>query len=446
MAKGIDDYLVIKEKENGRSVEDVLSDLKESATSFEEFVSPDHVDEIKRALSIVRLPEDKKITLVNILKERCRMNIDAWQSKFNDEMRCDINKWLTENPPKIKYIFKDVLVRGIVAGLMSKGGTGKSYLELYWAISCTTGQTLFDHFVPSESMKVIVLFGEDDEVIVWQRFQWIIDDLKKQGLSIDEDLLKKNLYCICGISAPLMHLDNGNPHTTETYTWLEGQVKDFRPSLIIVDPKTHWYGLEENSNDYNTQWVNCLKGLTHISGATILFSHHVTKQDGQSLGPTASRGGSALTDNCRWIANMRLMDKTQAKNFGISNPAKYVEFKVTKNNYAELMSGSLYFKKIENGLLKQVNLEMHKFVNITSILEDILRQEKVELTIDQLVNKAAGKKIRNRIKEEVGGKVTTKDIESAINNGINEGMFEIMIKSSGRRPANHLVLKENYQS
>ncbi len=50
MTKGIDDYLVAKEKEYGQSVENIIGDLKVSATSFEEFVNPDHIKEIKKAL------------------------------------------------------------------------------------------------------------------------------------------------------------------------------------------------------------------------------------------------------------------------------------------------------------------------------------------------------------------------------------------------------------
>ena len=365
------------------------------------------------------------------------------QDKFKGDMRCKVSKWLTKDPPEIKYIFQDLLACGIVAGLMSQGGVGKSYLELYWAISCATGQTLFDDFVPSESMKVMVLFGEDEEPVVWQRFRWIISDLETKGISIDENLLKENLYCVCGISAPLMELCNGNPDRTKTYKWLYDEVRSFQPDFIIIDPKAQWYGLEENSNDYNTQWVNCLKDLTHISGATVLFSHHVTKQDSTSLETTASRGGSALTDNCRFVINMRLIRDKTAKDLGISDLSKYVEFKVTKNNYAALMPGSLHFKRSENGLLKQVNLEKHNFVNITSILEDILRHDKVELTIDKLVRKGQGKEIREQINKEVGVKVTAKDLEGAINNGINEEVFELKIKPGGKKPTYILGLKED---
>lgn len=450
MAKGIDDYLVLKEKENSRPMEDIIIDLKGNAKSFEDFINPDHTDEIKRALSVVKLPKEKMNRIANIVSEKCHIHIvvDTGRSMFDGDMRCDVNKWLTEEPPELKYIFKDLLVCGIVAGLMSQGGTGKSYLELYWAISCTTGQTIFKSFVPSKPMKVMVLFGEDDENIVWRRFRWILADLEKQGISIDRDLLIKNLYCGCGISAPLMELDGANPQITSTYMWLRREVKRFQPGLIIIDPKAQFFGLEENSNDYNTQWVNSLKNLTRINDATILFSHHVTKLDAKSLEATASRGGSALTDNCRWVANMRLMDKIKATSFGIDNSSKYVEFKVSKNNYAELMQDPLYFKKGENGLLKLADLKAHKIVDITNILKGILRQDKFKLTVDQLANRPTGKEVRERIKAEVGYKIDAKEIERAINNGINEGVFElaIRVKPGGKGQAGYLVLKENYQS
>ena len=365
---------------------------------------------------------------------------------FKGDMRCNVNKWLTEDPPELEFIFNGVLIRGTVAGIMAQGGVGKSYLELYFALSCSTGQIIFDKFVPSGPMKVMVLFGEDDEPIVWQRFKWILSDLEKKGISIDRELIKSNLYCVCGISAPLMELEGANPRITDTYRWLAGEVESYQPSLIIIDPKAQWYGLEENSNDYNTQWTNQLKNLIRISHATVLFSHHVTKLDSKSLESTASRGGSALTDNCRWVANMRLIDEKKAKASGIDVPSKYVEFKVTKNNYAPLMPESLYFRKVDNGLLELTNLEAHKFVDITSMIEDILRQDKPRLTIDQLVNKTAGKAIRDRIKDKVGYNVKAKEFEGAVNFGINEGVFKVetLVRSGSKREVKYLVLKDNY--
>ena len=104
--------------------------------------------------------------------------------KFSENVRSDVNKWLTEDPPELQWIFKDLLLRGIVAGIMSQGGAGKSYLSLSLAISCATGQKVFDYFNPSKPMRVMVFFGEDSEDIVWRRFKVIVKDLRKQGVHV----------------------------------------------------------------------------------------------------------------------------------------------------------------------------------------------------------------------------------------------------------------------
>ena len=53
-----------------------------------------------------------------------------------------------------------------------------------------------------------------------------------------------------------------------------------------------------------------------------------------SMNQASSRGGSALTDGCRWVANIKTMDHKTAEKFQVADPHNFVMLDVTKSNYA----------------------------------------------------------------------------------------------------------------
>lgn len=280
---------------------------------------------------------------------------------------------------------------------------------------------------------------------MWRRLKAIVSDLEKQKIIIDENLLIRNLHLFCGQSDPFMELNNGNPVTTDAYKRLSKKISELQPELVIIDPKSQFFGLEENSNDLNTQWANCLKRLAQVNGATILFAHHVTKVASKTLDQSAARGGGALTDACRWVANMIRMPKKTGKKFGLNNYEDYIEFKVTKSSYTKLHSKSIYFRKLVGGILRQVDLESHQFLTVIDILEGLLEDGSLDgITINQFLNKPEGKVIQRKIEETAGCKVTKAMIQDVINGGINEGKFykEGVIKPGASKPSQYLKLKK----
>ncbi len=95
--------------------------------------------------------------------------------------------------------------------------------------------------------------------------------------------------------------------------------------------------------------------------------------------------------------------------------------------------------------MRQVELESHKFLTVTDILEGLLEEGSLDdITINQLLNKPEGKEMREKIKKTVGGNVTKVRIQEAINGGINEGRFykEDVIKSGASKPSRYLKLKK----
>lgn len=263
-----------------------------------------------------------------------------------------IGVWLDTEPPPIDYLFENLLIKGIVGGIFAQGGTGKTYLIVCLMLSAALGLRSFSTFRPTRSMRVLGLLGEDPPGMIHRRVRSILGEFG----DIDKAMLVDNLRLYCGSPGPLMKLDGNNPTRADAFEWLKGEVEDFRPELVVVDPKSMFYGLDENSNDHCTQWVNTLKALT-LNGATVLFSHHVTKALSGALELNGARGGSALADGSRFAANMRQLTDEDAKRYDIDEPWRYVEFKVTKNSYVPKLPGSVFFRFTQDGALEEVDLK-----------------------------------------------------------------------------------------
>ena len=334
-------------------------------------------------------------------------NNDAWQFVNTQD-------WFKSEPPKREDLFHNVITKGIVGMIAALGGTGKTYFLISIILSAIMGKKIFNSFNPKKSMTVLALLGEDPPDEIWRRFRAITERLE---IEIDFDVLKHNLKLICGTSEPLMKIDNGNPTTTDRYEWLKIQIKEFSPDLILIDPKSQWYGLEENNNDHNTQWVNSLKDLSNINGSTVLFSHHVTKSSGGELSQLSARGGSALADACRLVANLKKISDKDAENYELDNAQLYVEFRITKNSYAPLLSEAIFFKFEQGGGLVQVDLEANKQRRIAESLRDLLLETTEEFSTDEISIRPKGKEIRQKLKNGCGA--SAKNIKSAIEYGLN---------------------------
>jgi RecA-family ATPase len=115
---------------------------------------------------------------------------------------------------------------------------------------------------------------------------------------------------------PLMQLDSvGNPVNAPGYDWLCRSLKNLQDvEILILDPKSKFYGLVENDNNHNAAWINCLESLVARFGITVIFTHHESKALAGSINQASSRGGTALTDGCRWVANLRTLDAKLARN------------------------------------------------------------------------------------------------------------------------------------
>lgn len=277
-------------------------------------------------------------------------------------------------PPNRKYLFNGHLPTGIVGGIIAVGGTGKSYLIVALSMALATGTEL-GPLKPPKAFKVLYLAGEDppDELHnrIFDTSQALWGD--KPPKELMENFFTKS---VVGEIGPLLRKDyQGNLEVSLDYQWLDETLTSLADiEVLIIDPLSKFYGLDENDNSHCARWIACLEAMARKHKLTILFSHHESKARSGDMTQASSRGGSALTDGCRWVANLRSMDSQTAKKYGV-NQKDYIEFDITKNNYAAKLNASIYFKRNSEGVLEVVDLTTYRSINIAI---ELLKQLKIK--------------------------------------------------------------------
>lgn len=296
-----------------------------------------------------------------------------------------INGILVEEPPPAEEILtyngQAVLTRGIVGGVMAAGGTGKSFLLLQLANVLADGTGL-GPLKAAKEFKVLFIAGEDPQEEIERRLWKIGHGDFPLGLHVAS---------VMGRVGPLMQLQDRNPVLSYWFGWLRQTIQSHNGlDVLIIDPKSRFYGLDENSNDHATQWIAALESLSEEFNITILFSHHVSKQRSDSMNQHMSRGASAIVDGCRWVAGMTRLSEDSAKRYDISDHRAYVEFDVTKSNYAAQLPAKFIFKRTENGLLEYAALESDRRSGIKKLLHEELMVHSGEFSRRDLIRKNKG--------------------------------------------------------
>ncbi|WP_028313221.1 AAA family ATPase [Desulfatibacillum aliphaticivorans] len=340
----------------------------------------------------------------------------------------DIASILAVEPLPVEAILKygkDVfLPRGIVGAIMATGGTGKSFFLLQLAMGLARGQGL-GPLKPPNPMKVLVLAGEDPEAELHRRLWTIGRGQFPDGL---------HAFSVAGIVGPLMELQENNPERSQWYYWLDQTIEKHMPlDLAILDPKSRFYGLNENDNDQATQWVSALESLVvKYKGLTILFAHHTSKQNAEKQTQHAGRGASAIVDGIRWAASMTGLEESKAKKYGVGNPKDYVEISVTKSNYAPKPNTEFYWKRGQGGALKYVSLEEIRLDVMARELVGIIIDKGLKLSRRDIEREDNGKALADAIKEKYKTFSRRDDSNSVVNHAIKKGWLEEVKVPTGR--------------
>jgi phage/plasmid primase-like uncharacterized protein len=318
--------------------------------------------------------------------------------------------------PPVEYIFnyedQGLIPKGVVGVLCAAGGTGKTFWLLSLAYAGAAGGN-FGPISAPKPIKTLVLVAEDPQ-----------DELDRRLWNIGKGQFPEDLHAgsIYGEVGPLMRLDGNVPVRADGYYWLEQTIQNHPGmELLILDPKSRLFGLNENDNDHCTQWIQSLEYLAKQYGLTILFSHHTSKEEGGKISQNMGRGGSAIVDGCRWQAGLVRMDGKTADHFGIDTPRDYIVFDAPKSNYAADLPGQIYFRRGNQGVLEFVDPAKVRLRSVADALLAMLRSDPKSYTRRQLERGDQGKDLVDELKEHIPSFKRTTDTKKAIDMLLESG-------------------------
>lgn len=334
--------------------------------------------------------------------------------------------WLVKKPPPMEYILyldgKPLMPKGVVGALSATGGVGKTFFLMSLAAAMAAGKS-FGPITAPRGLKVLCIFGEDDQDEVGRRF-W----------EICKGKFPKNLHAasVYGDVGPLMKMDGKNAVKAPGFYWLDNTLRA-HPGLdmLIFDPKSRFYGLEENSNDHGNAWISCLETLRMRHDTNILFSTHTSDANANKLSQTMNRGASSIVDGCRWGAGMIVMDKGTADRYAIPDPYNYVIFDAPKSNYTAMQAAPIYFKRGPGGILEHTILKNDRMADFATELYRLLDEDGGLYSIRELDKEDCCKHIIQVLKTNCPS-FERKEIKTVWEHMVEKGMAKVVNAGSGR--------------
>jgi len=251
---------------------------------------------------------------------------------------------LREPPEPLDWLVDGILIKAMVAGLTAPGGTGKSFLMLQMLYHMAWGVD-WGPFRPTRPLRSLILAGEDNQRVINMRLWRIGSGRYPCGYHVTS---------VAGRCGPLMEADRYGPaEKSKWWTWLDRTLDLYQDlDILVLDPRSRFYGLDENNNDLATQWSSAVEELIKKHGCAIWTPHHVGKQAaGAELGAGRARGASAFHDACRMVLDMGGIDEKEARKFGCSRK-EIVKLDMVKNNNAPGWNEPVYFRRGEYGILE----------------------------------------------------------------------------------------------
>lgn len=334
---------------------------------------------------------------------------------------------LRARPAPLDFIFRfneqGLIPRGVVGVLTATGGTGKTFFLLSMAMAGASGGN-FGPINAPKPLTTLVIVGEDSQ-----------DELDRRLWDIGRGKFPDKLHAasVYGEIGPLMRMEGANPVLADAWYWLDDTIANHPGlDLLILDPKSRFYGLNENDSEHATQWIQCLETLSKKYGVTILFSHHTSKDTAGVISQNMSRGSSAIVDGCRWQAGLVRMDAKTAERFCIDNPRDYVLFDAPKSNYAADLPAAICFKRGECGVLEYCEPGCEIRNEMAEALLEMLTNDTTKYSRRDLIDQVTGRDVARDMKAKFPGFVRSKDMKNTIDHLMKtKRLFEVASGTDG---------------
>ena len=193
---------------------------------------------------------------------------------------------------------------------ISAGGTGKTTVALYEAITLALGRELWGR-TPDREIKTAIVTREDTREILVARAREIM-----KAMSLDADCVRRvisNLIVVdlsyVGFRVSRVVDDVVHPHT-EALDWLVNMLRAFSPDWLIMDPLVSFGVGEQRVNDAEQGLIEAMRILRNEFDCCVEGIHHSGKANARekALDQYAGRGGSALADGARMVCVMQPLE------------------------------------------------------------------------------------------------------------------------------------------
>jgi|PlaIllAssembly_1097288.scaffolds.fasta_scaffold02609_2 hypothetical protein len=274
----------------------------------------------------------------------------------------DVRRVLEQPPPRPAQVLPG-LVRGHVGVLCGTGAAGKTTLAQQIAVCLAAGLPTAGRLLPApaEPIPVALVTGEEHEEIIAIRLHSIVDSLLDAeptplfpSISRAEIINRLErgirIYPCSGKQISLLRDGERTEFVSELAEALHGC------HLAFVETVSRLHDGDENSATEMTALVNALESVAVPTNCAVVAIHQTSKAAALNSpdSPHAARGSVALTDNCRWQANLYGLSEEDAISYGIEHDRKtYLRFEITKANYIPPHS-PVWLRRMKGGVMTMI--------------------------------------------------------------------------------------------
>lgn len=206
-----------------------------------------------------------------------------------------------------ELLYSDVRTR------ISAGGTGKTTVALFEAVTLALGRELWGR-TPDRPCRTVIVTREDGREILVARLREIC-----YSLMLDADELARAMenVTILDLSNEPFRLscvidDVVYPHAANLDA-LVAELKPWAPDWVIFDPLVSFGVGEARVNDAEQGLVEAFRIIRNRLDCCVEGIHHSGKANAKekALDQYAGRGGSAMSDGCRMVCVMQPLDASE---------------------------------------------------------------------------------------------------------------------------------------